>query len=227
MIYSIEGNIGSGKSTFVRMLKQWYEKNKDFCDTKFVFVDEPVDSWTTICDEKGTSILEKFYTDQKTYAFSFQMMAYITRLHILRKAVQDNSPDTIIITERCNYTDKNVFAKMLYDDGMISMIDFQIYMKWFEEFLKDVKIKGYVYISASPKTSFDRVLKRGRKGENIPIEYLEKCNNYHDNWMNNVDNSLFGNVLTLNGNTNFDETDDAYNDWIQYTLKFIHKTKKM
>ena len=165
MIYSIEGNIGSGKSTFVRMLKQWYEKNKDFCDTKFVFVDEPVDSWTTICDEKGTSILEKFYTDQKTYAFSFQMMAYITRLHILRKAVQDNSPDTIIITERCNYTDKNVFAKMLYDGGLMDERDYRTYCELFQNmsnFMKKPNI--IVHLDLSPEES----LRRSRSGK-LPL----------------------------------------------------------
>jgi Holliday junction resolvasome RuvABC ATP-dependent DNA helicase subunit len=53
MIISIEGNIGSGKSTFLSYLKS--------NNTKFVFVREPVDEWESVRDtESGKSIIEKF-----------------------------------------------------------------------------------------------------------------------------------------------------------------------
>ena len=79
-----------------------------------VFVQEPVDIWQTIKDKNGETILTKFYRSNEDYAFAFQMMAYISRLSLLKKTVLDN-PGKIIITERCVETDKNVFAKMLYD----------------------------------------------------------------------------------------------------------------
>ena len=59
-IISIEGNIGSGKSTFITYLKE-----KTTMD--IVFVDEPVDEWSQIKDTDGKSILEKFYENQKEY----------------------------------------------------------------------------------------------------------------------------------------------------------------
>ena len=62
--------------------------------------------------------IEKFYKDQQKYAFSFQMMAYISRLALLRRVIREN-PNAIIITERSVFTDKEVFAKMLYDEGKI------------------------------------------------------------------------------------------------------------
>ena len=71
-IISIEGNIGSGKSTLLENLK---EKYKD--DNKMVFLDEPVKLWNNIKDKNGMTMLEKFYSDQDKYSFSFQMMAYI------------------------------------------------------------------------------------------------------------------------------------------------------
>ena len=83
MIISIEGNIGSGKSTFLSYLKS--------NNTKFVFVKEPVDEWESVRDtESGKSIIEKFYEDQEKYSFSFQMMAFISRLKILRDTIKDN-----------------------------------------------------------------------------------------------------------------------------------------
>ena len=98
MIISVEGNIGSGKSTLVDNLKR-HLSNKEI---NYVFVQEPVDIWNTITDKEGEPILTKFYRDQERYSFSFQMMAYISRLSILRKAVKEN-PDSVIITELCSY----------------------------------------------------------------------------------------------------------------------------
>ena len=83
-IISIEGNIGSGKSTLLENLK---EKYKD--DNKMVFLDEPVKLWNNIKDKNGMTMLEKFYSDQDKYSFSFQMMAYISRLNVLRLAKKE------------------------------------------------------------------------------------------------------------------------------------------
>ena len=45
IIISIEGNIGSGKSTLVDNLKQLYHNSNDIH-----FLQEPVDVWNTITD---------------------------------------------------------------------------------------------------------------------------------------------------------------------------------
>ncbi len=65
-IISVEGNIGSGKSTFIKYLKWFFRNNK-----KVVIVDEPVKEWEKIKDKSGHSFLEKFYADTTKYAFSF------------------------------------------------------------------------------------------------------------------------------------------------------------
>ena len=78
-IYSIEGNIGSGKSTFIDILKK---ENKL---QNVIYLEEPVEVWETIKDKSEETILEKFYKNQNKYSFSFQMMAYISRLSELKK----------------------------------------------------------------------------------------------------------------------------------------------
>ena len=113
IILSIDGNIGSGKSTLYKDLQEYYKNHPDIC-----FVPEPVDDWTNIVDGENTPILTNLYKDTKRYAFRFQMMAYISRLHLLRQKVKENKYK-IIISERSVQTDRNVFARMLYDDGMI------------------------------------------------------------------------------------------------------------
>ena len=190
-IISIEGNIGSGKSTIVEYLKQHLKNDPTIC-----FLQEPVDIWNTITDKNQNTIIENYYKDQKKYAFPFQMMAYISRISLLREALKKNYK--LIITERCIFTDANVFAKMLYDEGKIEEIEYKIYNQWFNEFIKDIPKISLVYVKTSPEICYRRVLIRNRIGETIPIEYLKQCHEYHENWIDN--NTDYLNILTLDGN---------------------------
>lgn len=201
-IISIEGNIGTGKSTLVQMLKDTYKNNPNI-----VFLQEPVDMWNTIKDTNGETILSKFYGDQDKYAFSFQMMAYISRISILKKAIKSN-PGKTIISERCVLTDRNVFAKMLYDSGKIEDVNYQIYLQWFDEFIEEVPVSGIVYVRADPEVSYERVMKRAREGEVIPLEYLEECHKYHESWLSLSDRK----VITFDGNVEF--IDGIPQEWI-------------
>tara|TARA_B110000211_G_C14038389_1_gene535636 strand:+ start:937 stop:1599 length:663 start_codon:yes stop_codon:yes gene_type:complete len=194
-IFNVEGNIGSGKSTLVRILEK---ELKSINSIPIVYVQEPVDEWSTIKDKNGETILEKFYNDQYKYAFSFQMMAYISRLSLVKQIIRDN-PNAIIICERSVFTDKEVFAKMLYDDGKIEEVNYQIYLKWFDEFIDDIPVSGIIYVNTSPENSKSRVDFRARPGEDIPLEYLEKCYNYHNNWL--ADSSEI--IFNFDGNNNF------------------------
>jgi deoxycitidine kinase/deoxyguanosine kinase len=211
LIFSIEGNIGSGKSTFVKMLN---ESILGINGKNIVFIQEPVDVWNSIKDDNGITILEKFYANQEKYAFSFQMMAYISRLHILKTAIKKH-PHSIIITERSIFTDKEIFAKMLYDDNKIEQINYHIYLKWFDEFIKDVPLTGIIYIKTTPEKSLERVNIRAREGENIPIEYLKKCHDYHENWINNINLP----VKILDGNIEF--INEIPEEWRNNIIHFI------
>ena len=191
---SIEGNIGSGKSTLIRLLRKKYPE--------IICVLEPVKEWAKIKDKEGENILTKFYRDQKKYSFSFQMMAYISRLASIKKVIENNKYK-IIVTERSVYTDKEVFAKMLYDDDKIEEINYQIYLQWFNEFIKDIPLNGIIYLRTSPEKSLERIIKRGREGEIIPLEYLEKCYNYHEEWLKDKNK-----ILILDGNLEFEEKAD-------------------
>ena len=113
------------------------------------------------------------------------MMAYISRLNLLRDIIINN-PNAVIITERCLFTDKYVFAKMLFDSGNMTKIEYAIYNKWFTSFLDNITIDGIIYIKTTPNTCIERINKRNRDGEDIPLDYLKKCHNYHEDWLNNT-----------------------------------------
>ena len=238
-IVSIEGNIGSGKSTLLANLKKYFDKN-----TQVVFLKEPVDEWSKIKDENGTTILEKFYADQDKYSFSFQMMAYISRLKLLKDTInqiklqQDKLikerreeddyfeiPKYIIITERSLFTDKMVFAKMLYDTGKIEHVNYQIYLNWFNTFSDEFPVHKVIYVKTDPKICHERIVTRHRDGEqHIPIDYLKSCGDYHDNMLDKSSSECVCNEqLILDGNNDIYENEDILKEWINSIEKFIYK----
>ena len=211
-IISIEGNIGSGKSTLLSYLKKKYENN-----INIIFLNEPVDEWETIKDKNNITMLRKFYENQERYSFAFQMMAYISRLALLKEAIE-KYPNSIIITERCLNTDRYVFAKMLYDSGKLEDVEYQIYLKWFDHFSQLQQIQKVIYLKTDPEISFYRVNKRSRDGEStISLEYLQNCHNYHEDMINNINDQK----LIINGNKDTDLDINIVNEWLNNINDFI------
>ena len=199
-IISLEGNIGSGKSTILRIMQEKYQNNPNV-----IFVDEPVSEWNLIKDG-DKSILELFYEDQAKYSFAFQIMAYITRLRKLLQ-VLENSSDKIIICERSIYTDKYVFAKMLYQQGHINEIEWQTYNYWFDTFKEKTKLSMIIYVNTKPEICFDRIKKRNRTGEsNIPIDYLKHCHRLHNEWLDTNSEEI---VVPFDGNIELKEDNES------------------
>ena len=217
LIVSIEGNIGSGKSTFIKRLEEHWIASDKLDEKRIFFLSEPVDEWLTIKDENDEHILSKFYNDQEKYSFTFQMMAYISRLNKLKDAIEKLrlKENAVIITERSLMTDKYVFAKMLYDEKKIEKIEYDIYNKWFDSFNKETQIDKVVYISSNPEVCFERVKLRDRNGEsNIPLDYLTKCSLYHDNMIEKINTENIK-TLTLDGNNNIFKKNDVLLDWFK------------
>lgn len=208
-ILSIEGNIAAGKSTLMEELKKKYATNN-----KVNFLDEPVELWENVKDKFGVSMLQKYYSNPGKYAFAFQMMAYTSRLKILRKMesklleeIKDGE-DRIIITERSILTDKHVFAQMLYDEGKMEDVEFQIYNDMFNEFSTQT-VDMVVMLETRPEISFERVIKRGRVGEVIPLEYLKRCYDYHVKMLEQM------NKTVLDANQDIYENPSVLEEWLQ------------
>tara|TARA_E500000178_G_C16997291_1_gene743857 strand:+ start:824 stop:1978 length:1155 start_codon:yes stop_codon:yes gene_type:complete len=216
-IISIDGNIGSGKTTLFNNLKKLFKLQK--CEN-IGFVEEPVDEWRNIVDKNHVPILKNLYTDIKKYAFRFQMMAYISRISLLKKMCAEEKYD-VLVTERSVYTDKNIFCKMLYDDEIIEHDEFMIYNKWFEEFTQDLNISNIIYVNVDPEICLQRIMKRKREGEKVSIEYLEKLHSYHEKWLQNCEYPVF--VIHANYDTSQKKYKSLEGEWMLQSEEIINK----
>jgi deoxyadenosine/deoxycytidine kinase len=192
IIFSIEGNIGVGKSTFIKLLKEKLLvgtesslKKKKTID----FLDEPIDEWLNIKDENNINILDYFYKDKNRWGYTFQSITYTTRLQRLLDSLDNHN---IIFQDRSLSADVNTFALMLYDQGVMNKIEWESYNKWNNIYNKyfnyDNHIKHIViYLRSEPELSFSRIKIRDRieeTGKNaITIDYLKELHKYHDNWL--------------------------------------------
>ena len=185
-VISIEGNIGVGKSTFTNILEKYF--------TDFIVVSEPVDLWLNIKTPSNPdeNILGLFYKDIPRWGYTFQNMAYITRMMKIQNGIK--SDKKLVFLDRSLGTDKNVFEKMLYDDGLITDIEHQIYELWcnfYTNYINNDNVIKYIYLRCSPETAYERIKKRGREEEkNITLDYLKKIHSYHEKWLLNLEDIL-------------------------------------
>ena len=182
-IITIEGNIGAGKSTFLGELQKRYTDRNDI-----LFLLEPVGIWETVLDQQGKNMLQKFYENPQNYSFAFQVLAFSTRLKLIREAVEKamtpDSPITTIIMERSLDADRAIFAQMLRDDGLLESCEFDIYTKMAEDAMNMFSADGILWLTVEPDVCYERVGIRGREGENkITLDYLVKCDSYHKQWL--------------------------------------------
>ena len=187
----IEGNIGSGKTTFISLLPKYLDELKE--DLKYSIVTEPVAKWMEIKDETGIDLLTHFYNDQNKWSFPFQMNSFISRVNEIDTARKENAELDIIFVERSVYTDKYCFAQNCYDSGKMTKIEFEIYCKWHQWLCENFNTEpyGYIYLKTSPEISYSRIKKRLRAGEEeIPLDYLTLLHNKHNDWLEDEHRSL-------------------------------------
>ena len=135
-IIFVEGNIGSGKTTFLSLLEKKYPN----CQVIY----EPLEKWTELSDSQGKNILQYFYDDMNRYTYTFQSFAFLSRAMLLDKI--DQKVDIVFI-ERSIFSDKNIFAKNCYQNGSMSEIEWNLYNKWFEWMISKLKLDNYATIT--------------------------------------------------------------------------------
>jgi deoxyadenosine/deoxycytidine kinase len=107
---------------------------------------------------------------------------------------------------------------MLYDSKKMESVEYQIYLKWFDNFVNDFPINCTIYVKTDPNVCHARIAKRSRNGEStISLDYLNDCHKYHESMMQ-VHASKDHNILELNGNL---EISDMKDEWVKTITEFI------
>jgi deoxyadenosine/deoxycytidine kinase len=214
IIISIDGNIGVGKSSFINLLKEQFDAE---------YLSEPVDEWISLKDEDGVNLLQTFYNDKKRWGYTFQNIAYITRMNKLVNAIK-TSDKRFIIIDRSLEADLNTFAKMLYDGGEMTLLEWNAYNLW-NRFYYQHFGEGYqhfvVYLNCQPEVAKLRTMIRCREEEEgIPLTYLQSLNDYHNDWL------LPGGIpepttLVLDCNHDFVNDSNVFNGLFVQFLDFV------
>jgi deoxyadenosine/deoxycytidine kinase len=173
-----EGNIAAGKSTVGRRLLE---------SGLFLFVEQPVAAWQT---DYSVNFLRQFYEDPKRWAFTFQLMAYSTRIQAWVQTLR-MADHTAVVLERSIFSDRYVFAKNCYQSGLMSEAEWQVYCRMWDWHMSNwcETPDKIVYLRAPAEICHERLQMRGRKEEEkIPVEYLRDIEVLHDEWL--FDNPL-------------------------------------
>jgi len=169
----LEGNIAAGKSTVGKTLK---------ASGKFDFIEEPVDAWRR---QFASNMLDSFYRDMGRWAFTFQIVAFITRPKTW-KEVMVLTNHRLVVLERSIFTDRHVFAPLLHRLGVISDAEWQVYCG-----LWDFLVSNYcaepdciLYLRTPADVCLERIRARGRNEEGgVTLEYLSRLETLHDEWL--------------------------------------------
>tara|TARA_B110001450_G_C17573227_1_gene461683 strand:- start:145 stop:738 length:594 start_codon:yes stop_codon:yes gene_type:complete len=197
MIISIDGNIGSGKSTILYDIK----KNLNKTDYSFIFENlEVYNTW-----------IKLYYQNMNKYALGFQMEVLLS--HLLNKKKMNLSSYNFI--ERSPVSCISIFGQYLLDNNILSKDEQNICIKYNKEY---GWIPDYIiYIQTDPINCFDRINKRNRNGESmISIEYLQNINALYNN-LYCYDKK---NIYIINGNDNYNEVYKNVFSTIQMILNY-------
>ncbi|CAH8594427.1 unnamed protein product [Schistosoma intercalatum] len=153
----VEGNIGCGKSTFLRYFQQLSPKNE--------VMHEPLYLWK---DARGYDLFELMYHDQRRWSVPFQAQVLVTLLD--RQSKPPTKP--IRLLERSIHSSRYCFTENMHNNGSISDADYEELLKIFQWILKNKSgpVDLIVYLRASPTVCFERLRARNRSGEeDIPL----------------------------------------------------------
>ena len=170
------GNIGSGKTTFTRLISK---------SQNWIPFYEPV---------SDNPYLEDFYNDMPRWSFNLQVYFLYKRFEMHKKM---SKLKTGVVQDRTIFEDKEIFAKNLYEMKKISKRDWENYSGLFSSMVSFLKNPDLViYLKASTNVLLKRIQSRNRDFEkNVDPKYIRKLNAAYNRC---VDKEKRYPILTIN-----------------------------
>lgn len=180
MHIAITGNIGAGKTTLTQMLGQHY-------------------GWGVLYEAvEGNPYLNDFYKDMERWAFNLQIYFLNSRFAQVQKI--RSLTYTTVVQDRTIYEDAYIFARNLYDSGILTERDYQSYLMLFNTMIQAVSAPDLmIYLKADIPKLTQQIKKRGRDFEaDISEEYLRNLNAYYEAFVDQYDH---GKLLIIDVNS--------------------------
>lgn len=210
----VEGNIGVGKSTFLKVIQNYLD---------VVTIAEPCDEWQNIA---GHNLLDAFYKDSARWACTFQLYAFMTR--VKKQQAYSELGGQVQIMERSWFSDRYCFAYNAFLSGMINDMEWNLYLDIWDWYARQVETPvGFIYLRTNPETCYERMKERARCEESIvPLEYLQLLHSRHEEWLieGKYKDHYFGRlpVLVLDGSCNFRDDQEVQKKFVKQILDFLH-----
>jgi deoxyadenosine/deoxycytidine kinase len=209
----LEGNIGAGKSTLVKILRKYLPE--------VVLTTEPCNEWQ---NAGGFNLLQAFYENPSSWACLFQIYASMTRIRKQQK--EANGAWDLQIMERSWFSDRYCFARMLHKSGFISDEQWAVYTQMWDWYMRtsDMPV-AFIYLKVDPQTCLQRLQARSRSEEvGVSLDYLTCLHECHEQLL--VEKMLDGKkmnfaVLTLDGSLNFKNDEAVQRDFVLQILDFL------
>ncbi len=219
-MYIVEGNIGAGKSTFLKLIETHIPH------ISVIF--EPLHNWQS--QVYGQSILSNFYQEPKRWAYTMETLAMACRVQEHLKEQQNTYPFRVM--ERSIYSGHYVFATNDFQNGFLSELEWNIYLEWFK-FLVTGHCNpphGFIYLKVEPEIAYERIQKRNRSSEKgISRDYIQQIHDCHEAFLVNKNNVLpeLSNVpvLVLDCNKEFEANPAQFAIHAQKVQEFMNASK--
>jgi len=168
----LAGNIGAGKTTFVRISSGHYDWEAKYEDA----------------DERNP-YLDDFYIDKSRWSFNLQIFFLSRRL---RQIINIRKGCKTVIQDRTIYEDVMIFAYNLYKMGFMTQRDYENYCDLFELMTERIQPPDLlIYLRAKTDTLMNQIQKRGRKNElSIDRFYIDKLNERYNHWIGGYSGKL-------------------------------------
>ncbi|MFC4410214.1 deoxynucleoside kinase [Chungangia koreensis] len=165
-VITIAGTVGVGKSTMTTALANALNFRTSF---------EKVDT---------NPYLDKFYDDFEKWSFHLQVYFLAERFKEQKRIFEYGGG---FIQDRSIYEDTGIFAKMHYEKGTMSPVDYETYKNLFDAMVMTPYFPHpdlLIYLEGSMDSILERIQERGRPMEQqTPVSYWEEMHTRYKNWI--------------------------------------------
>ena len=209
----VEGNVGSGKTTFLnRFMSSANATRKNPLSEHVEVIPEPVSKWQNL---HGSNLLQLMYEDPKRWSLMFQSYVHLT---MVQQHTNIQSTKPIRMMERSLFSARYCFNENLYRNGYLTDTEYAALSEWFE-FLTNCpklnfQVDQIVYLRTDPEVAYERIKKRSRSEEiSVPFSYIKDLHELHEEWL--IRKTKFNTpapITIIDANQDLETLSDTYNE---------------